>query len=237
MYLASVESAARVITVSNASRIDLLSHFPALQGKLVLLSPFVSSELTDSDAESKLGTGYFLHVGRWEPRKRQNIIVEAFARARVENPELRLVLVGAKCEYYSIYGSNLESLIQQPVADGWLQLRPNITNSELGSLYRGALATILAPLYEGFGLPALEAMSLGCPLVSSGTGALAEVCGSADFRIMGDLESLIAAIQRLSANDSLRRHLSRLGRLRAAVFTQEKFGRGLVAVIKEIASS
>jgi glycosyltransferase involved in cell wall biosynthesis len=102
----------------------------------------------------------------------------------------------------------------------WLGYVPE---TELAALYSGALACILPSLYEGFGLPALEAMACGTPVIISRAGGLPEVAGEAGLYIDPlDAASLTAAMQQIIGDASLRRELSQCGLERARFFTWER---------------
>jgi glycosyltransferase involved in cell wall biosynthesis len=108
---------------------------------------------------------FLLYPANGWPHKNHGRLLEAFELLRRERPELRLVLTG----------SGLEKL---PAAEG-VELRGHVPRDELVNLYRTAQALVFPSLYEGFGLPPLEAMACGCPVAASQAGALPEVCADA----------------------------------------------------------
>ena len=101
-----------------------------------------------------------------------------------------------------------------------------VDEQEVAALYRGAEAMIFPSLYEGFGLPPLEAMACGCPVAASKTGAVAEVCGDAALLFdPNDVDAIEAAISRISSDARLRSELSGAGIKQAANFTWERAAR------------
>jgi glycosyltransferase involved in cell wall biosynthesis len=108
---------------------------------------------------------------------------------------------------------------------------------ELGALYRNALAVVQPSLEEGFGLPVVEAMASGTPVICSKIPALVEVAGSAAISVdPRDAGSIAAAMQRVSADAALRRSLTEEGLARAHVFTWERCAERTLEVYREIAA-
>jgi glycosyltransferase involved in cell wall biosynthesis len=130
---------------------------------------------------------FLLYPANGWPHKNHRRLIEAFALLRRDRPELRLVLTG----------SNLERL---PVKDA-VDIRGHVPGEELLQLYRRASALVFPSLYEGFGLPPLEAMASGCPVASSNAGALPEVLGDAPaYFDPNDPEAIAAAVSRVLAD-------------------------------------
>jgi alpha-1,3-rhamnosyl/mannosyltransferase len=103
---------------------------------------------------------------------------------------------------------------------------PNVADSELPALYSGASAFVYPSLYEGFGLPVLEAMQCGCPVITSNDPAIAEVVGDAALRVpCEDTEALTAAMTRILRNPSERAALCQAGLARAAQFSWRETAR------------
>ncbi len=153
---------------------------------------------------------YVLFVGTVEPRKGIDVLLSAHAiLRRGGHPDLRLVVAGPPG-----WG-------ETPTLDGPGVMAPGrIDEATLDALYRGAAALAIPSRSEGFGLPALEAMARGCPVVASDAGALPEVVGDAGLLVApGDPEALAAALARLLTDDALAASLGAAGHRRAATFT------------------
>ncbi len=124
-------------------------------------------------------------------------------------------------------------LFAAAISDGRVRFATARSDAELAELYRGAVALLLPSRNEGFGLPAVEAMACGCPVVAADAGALPEVCaGAAVLLSPDDAAAWCQAAVRLSASGEHRRALVAAGLARAAELTWERTARGLVAVYR-----
>jgi glycosyltransferase involved in cell wall biosynthesis len=153
---------------------------------------------------------YVLFVGTVEPRKGVDVLLAAHAALRRQGrPDLRLVVAGPPG-----WG-------ETPSLDGPGVVAPGrVDEATLDALYRGAAALAVPSRSEGFGLPALEAMARGCPVVASNAGALPEVVGDAGLLVPpGDPDALAAALESLLSDDSLAASLGAAAHRRAATFT------------------
>ena len=151
-----------------------------------------------------------LYPARGWPHKNHARLFQAYTSLRETRPQLRLVLTGG----------GLERL--EPVPEG-VEILGEVSASQLASLYRRAACLVYPSLYEGFGIPPLEAMACGCPVAASNAGAIPEVCGDAAVLFdPTDVEAMAAAM--LEA-DARRDELSTLGLKRAAEFTWDETAR------------
>jgi glycosyltransferase involved in cell wall biosynthesis len=165
---------------------------------------------------------FVLYPARGWPHKNHSRLLRAMDLVRRSRPDLQLVLTGG----------GLEGLGALP---DWVQVRGFVSRSELLALYRSASCLAFPSLYEGFGLPPLEAMSSGCPVTVATSGSLPEVCGDAalyfdahDPRSMA--EGILGALQRST-------ELTRLGLMHASKFTWEACVDKHVEVYQELAPS
>ncbi|HVM39915.1 MAG TPA: glycosyltransferase family 1 protein [Acidimicrobiia bacterium] len=166
-------------------------------------------DLAGSLARLGVDGRYVLFVGTLEPRKGVDTLVEAFRQVRRQHRDLRLVVVGAR-------GWGKAPDLSAP---GVVHLG-HVSDADLDALYRSADALVYPSHYEGFGLPALEAMARGCPVVTSATTSLPEVVGDAGILVPpGRADHLAAAVDGLLDNDDLRARLAEAGPARAAEFT------------------
>jgi glycosyltransferase involved in cell wall biosynthesis len=151
-----------------------------------------------------------LYPARGWPHKNHARLFQAFGTLRETRPQLRLILTGGGLERLEPLPEGVENLGSVPA-------------SQLASLYRRAACLVYPSLYEGFGIPPLEAMACGCPVAASNVGAIPEVCGDAAILFdPTDVEAMGAAM--LEA-DSRREELRELGLARAALFTWDESAR------------
>lgn len=157
---------------------------------------------------------YLLFVGTLEPRKGLPVLLEAHGRLRADRPGLGLVVAGPA-------GWGPAPALDCP----GVTAAGKVDEASLDALYRGALATVVPSRTEGFGLPALEAMVRGCPVVCAATGALPEVVGGGGVLVAGgdrDPEALAAALVPLVDDPGERSRWAAAGAARARTFTWAK---------------
>ena len=158
---------------------------------------------------------FLLYPARPWPHKNHTRLLEAFAVLRETRPRLRLVLTGG----------GLERL--DPLPEG-VERRGVVSATELASLYRRAACLVYPSLYEGFGMPPLEAMASGCPVAAANAGAIPEVCG--DAAVLFDPTDVDAIAAGVLAADERREELSQRGLAHAAGFTWDETARKHEAV-------
>lgn len=175
--------------------------------------------------------GFVLFMGTLEPRKNVGGLLEAYRRLRARRPGTpRLVLAGAAGPEAAPW---LEAIGRPPLAGGVDHLG-YVPASQRQQVYHGARVLVLPSFDEGFGLPALEAMSLGVPVVAADRGALPEVVGDAGLLVSpDDPEALSSALERVLGDDVLARSLSMRGRERAGRFNWRDTARAARAAFEE----
>ena len=247
MALARVRRKADLVVVpSHAVKRDVVRRvgFPAdrvvvtPEGCEPRFRPVRSDEaLRGAAARYGLPPRYVLAVGTLEPRKNLTALLEAFARLRrggAVGPELRLVLAGARGWldepiFRTVRALGLEAAVHFP---GF------IDDDDLPAVYSGAALFVFPSLYEGFGLPPLEAMACGVPVVTSNVSSMPEVAGDAALLVdPRDVDGLAAAIVRVLRDEELRDRLRGAGVARARRFSWEATARqtldAYAAVIEE----
>jgi glycosyltransferase involved in cell wall biosynthesis len=176
-------------------------------------------------------SGSTLFVGNVMPHKNLARLVEAFAHVRARRP-LRLVIRGSgRPAHVAALRARIDALgIRQHVDwQAWA------SDDELLALYRSARMLVLPSLYEGFGLPALEAMACGTPVVASKAASLPEVVGDAAVLVdPEDVASIADGMARLSGDDALAKELRRRGPARARLFSWEQTGRKVQAILRAV---
>lgn len=220
--------AARIATVSEFSRQDLIRTYGLDPSKVAVtyngieerFSPKKAYPGEDADLRAKFGIegSYILAVGSLQPRKNLVRLIRAYSRLRRENPDFRhrLVIVGRRLWL----ADEIFAEVRRQQWAGDVILTGYVDDGDLPALYRSADVFVYPSIFEGFGLPPLEAMACGTPVITSSTSSLPEVCGDAALFVDPMDEAAIAnAIARASADAGLRETLSRKGPLQAAKYT------------------
>lgn len=220
-----------VVTVSETSRRDILDIYGADPARVTNGYQAVDlPEGADGDAGSlgeRLRTlfglevgEYFLFVGAIEPKKNLGRLIEAYLSAGVDRP---LIVAGPRAWKAEGELRLLEGAAAAPGAErvrrlGWLPA------DHLRVLVAGARAVLSPSLYEGFGLPMVEAMAMGTPVMTSAEGASPEIAGDAAVIVDPyDVRDIVAGLRRLDADAGLRRDLSAAGRTRAQAFSMSAY--------------
>ncbi len=173
---------------------------------------------------------YILALGRVEPRKDLPTLVGAFDRFAGRHPGLALIIAGPEG-----WGSDQLAAAVAASAAGDRVLRLGwVDEKDRDALLEGAAVFAYPSRYEGFGLPPLQAMASGAPVVASATGALKEVLGDAAWLVdVGDVGALANALENLLDDNAARQELVRKGRARAALYTWDACAAGLVSLYRE----
>jgi glycosyltransferase involved in cell wall biosynthesis len=220
----AAQRAARVIAVSERTKRDLIELYRIPEVKIAVIPNGVDPLFT-VDGPRPAG-GYALVVGGLQPRKDPEAAIEAVAL--LGNGELRLVFAGPD------HGGRAEAerAAERSGLRDRVEFRGYVSQHELASLYRGAACLIFPSRYEGFGLPVLEAMASGTPVVATSAGALPEVAGDAAI-LVGERDpvALAGGIERALAD---RERLVRAGLQRARRYNWAETARRTVAVYREL---
>jgi glycosyltransferase involved in cell wall biosynthesis len=232
----AVRQADAIITVSQNTANDLVRYARADPARIHVVPLAASLPATEADpAEAlkrmKITPPYLLFVGTLEPRKNLVRLVRAYRRA-VAGAGLphRLVLAGP-------LGWRPRPLLREIAVDGpgEILLTGKRSPEELDALYRGAAAFAYPSLYEGFGLPVLEAMARGVPCIVSTTSSLPEVAGDAALAVPPrSVSGLAAAIERVLTDEAEAARLSNAARARAEEFSWEQTARTTLKVYESL---
>ncbi len=212
----SISRSDLIFTISKYSKKEIIENFSVnVDIEVIYLASTVENKYLD--AYPYPGFSYFLYVGGYDPRKGLETLLKVFIRLHKEkNLKSKLVLTGSK-NYYS---PSFKSLVDEGVELGVVVEKGYVTEEELSYLYSNAMALIYPSKYEGFGLPPLEAMSLGCPVVTTRFTSIPEVCGEAACYIDVDDEFDFARVLvKLENDDKLREELEKKGRIQASKFS------------------
>lgn len=239
----SYRKAALIIADSEHTKKDLMSLLKIPEKNIRVIHLAVAKEfkpiknkkkLTEVRKKYKTGSKYLLHVGTLEPRKNLQFLVRAFALAYREGISENLVITGKKGWYYNGLFElvNKLNLQEKVIFTGYAE------EKDLPALYSGATAFLFPSLYEGFGLPPLEALACGTPVISSSTSSLPEVIGKAGILLPPRDERLWAKnILKIIHDKGLAVTLKKMGPRQAAKFTWENTARKTIGVYREILES
>ncbi len=180
-YQKAVDFSEKVITISSFSKKEILDHVKRAENKVTVIPLGVDTKLFSlkkKRQERKLPSKFFLYVGNVKPNKNLPRLFRAFSKLALENPSLSLVVVSKAKEEEK--KQVLQKAFKEKVPSSILFFN-DVLEKELPYFYEKAISFVFPSLYEGFGLPPLEAMSLGCPVLTSSIEPLLEVCGSSAF--------------------------------------------------------
>ncbi|MFA6963140.1 MAG: glycosyltransferase family 1 protein [Patescibacteria group bacterium] len=224
----AVKRTKKVITISEATQKDILSFYPFAKGKIEItplgfdqaFKPMTDSEIAPILAEDKLKPGYILFVGTLEPRKNIETILGAFAKLDPKTQEAHpLIICGKKGWLYE----NIFAKVDQLNLKDKVKFLEHKGLRELPALYNGASVFVFPSLYEGFGLPPLEAMACGKAVIVSNVSSLPEVVGDAGILIEPkDADNLAQNITKILSDNNYRQDLEQRGLRRAKEFSWEK---------------
>lgn len=220
----------KILTVSRFSKGEIVGRLRIHPSKIVVVPNGVKvSNNLQSDRikiEGYTTSRYILAVSSFDPRKNLDRLIRVFLSMNIE--DCVLVVIGK-------HGAAFAKPSGIGTASERVKFPGHVNEETLAEYYAGALFSVSASLYEGFGLPNLESMARGCPVLASSIGPHQEVCGKAAvyFNPESD-DSLAKGINRLLNDVSLRKNLSEAGRERAQYFSWHMSARLLVKQIEEL---
>ncbi len=242
----SVAHVERIFTISEFSKNAIMNAYKVPAEKVIVTYPGFSmakrsTDQTKRDIYSAYGIGrhYILSVGTIQPRKNYMRLMEAFAKFLAANKqkfgEIQLVIVGKKGWMY-------DKILEAPARlglNGKVRFLHTVPDRDLPQLYGNALCFALPSLYEGFGLPVLEAMAYKCPVVVSNVSSLPEIAGSAGVYVNPeDTDSIAGGLLSAVRQRNLIQGRMRIqkGLAQVKLFTWEKAAKQTLEVLKEAGS-
>lgn len=234
-----------IITISQSTKDDMIKFLNVNQSRVSVIYPGYDNKLfvpiEDRSLMDKvrlkygIDCNYILNVGTLEPRKNTRRLIQAYLRLkRAGSISHKLVITGSKGWLYD----DTFHLIEAAKAYDEIIFTGYVESDDLPALYSGADAFIYPSLYEGFGLPPLEAMACGTPVITSNTSSLPEVVGDAGLLVDPYSEEEIAgAIYKVVSDNILREAMVQKGLKRAKLFSWEKSASELLNAIESVANA
>jgi glycosyltransferase involved in cell wall biosynthesis len=222
-------SSLKIITVSKFSKRSIIDYTGIPEDKVeVVFNGLTKAFLESNSASLKLPLGDFLlAVSSVDPRKNLISLVKAFKKANLNN--FKLVIVGSESKVFAAVGLKEEiNLCPSIIFTGYLP------DNELAALYKNAKIFIYPSLYEGFGIPPLEAMASGTATIVSNTAALPEICGDASLYINPlDIDDISTKIKLLAINEKLQQKLINKGYKQIERYNWEKSAERIAILLKQ----
>lgn len=232
-----IKTADRVIAVSKNTKNDLVNRLHVNENKIKVIYLGVNQEykpLQKTEEITKkygLTESFILFVGNIAPRKNLLVLLQAFNKLKKRKIKHKLVIAGKKDQKHK----QVLKMVNDLNLGGEVIFTGYIPEEDLPSLYNAADLFVYPSLYEGFGLPVLESMACGTPVVASNTSSLPEVVGDAGLLINPrDVDALTDAIYKVLTDDELKESLVEKGLRRVKLFAWEKTARETLRVYKEV---
>ncbi len=229
----SAKNAKLVFTISKSSKDDIIREYNLDSKRVVVTYPGIRQIKSMKNTDLKkfnITKKYILFVGTLQPRKNISRLIEAFSK--IEKKDIDLVIVGKKGWLY-------EQILATPKKldiEKRVKFLDFVTNEDLPSLYRNAQVFVLPSLYEGFGLPVLEAMKYGCPVITSNISSLPEAGGDAAVYVNPeDVNDITEKINKVLRDESLRKEMIKKGENQVKKFSWEKTAKQTLSALEELA--
>jgi glycosyltransferase involved in cell wall biosynthesis len=228
-----------IIVISKSTRRDLVQHYGVDPSKVHVVYEAAAPSFQRMPAEKAaalvrplgLPERYALHVGTIEPRKNLTRLVEALEMLRLRGIVIPLVVVGGKGWLYEGFFARLEQLEMRR----YVHFAGYVTDTQLPALYAAATMTVMPSVYEGFGLPVVESMASGTPVVCSDASSLPELGGgAARYHDPLDTEAMARALAVVWQDAELRAEMRRQGVAQAATFSWQRAAQETLAVYEHV---
>ncbi len=225
----SIQKSAKIVTISEFTKKELMDLELCEPQKIEVIYNGVDEKFRPTSKEKFAPTGkkygveykgYFLFVGTLEPRKNLKTLLEAYLRylAKTSHPTPLLLAGGGGWR-----SEQFDDVLQKALGTGYVRRLGYVSEEELIALYGGAKAFVFPSIYEGFGLPPLEAMACGTPVLASNASSIPEVVGDAGMLVDPlDSDQIARALGRVDEDEVLRLALAKKGLARSQNFSWSK---------------
>jgi glycosyltransferase involved in cell wall biosynthesis len=217
-----LQSSKKIITVSNFSKREILKHYNIKENKVDVVYNAVCKVFNPIKNENS--TKYILGVSSLSRHKNFDMLIQAYNKIKCK--DIKLYIVGGKNKYLRTSLTDEHNLNPNIIFTG------RVSDKELAELYSNSLCFIFPSLYEGFGIPPLEAMACGSPVVVSNVASLPEVCGDAALYFdPSNIDNISETILKVIKNDRIIKDLRRKGFIRVKKYSWKKSANKLISII------
>ena len=239
-YRYAAEKSDLIITISESAKSDIIKHFNVSEEKIKIVTrgidlqkyshKYSKSELENIRKKYNLPQNYILYLGTIEPRKNIERIVKSFKRYKQEiNDDLKLVIVGKKGWKYDNIMKLIESMGTDIIITGYIDEEDKVPIYKLSQIF------VFPSLYEGFGMPILEAMASGTPVITSNISSMPEVAGNAGILVDPfDENEIFGAYKKILSDEKLKKEMVQRGLEQAKKFEWKKSVEILEKIYEEI---
>ena len=232
MMAFTLNTADIIIVPSRHTKLEIKTLFPEVIKKVSIIPNLVSPnfERTDINISKK---DIVLHVSKWEPRKNLLKLINGFKKFWENNRNYKLILVGSSG--YRDYGTKIINLISTYPYNSFIVYKDIISDTDLAQLYSQAKLFIFPSLYEGFGIPIIEAMASGTPVITTKCAAIPEVAGESAYYVNPmSITSISNGIQYVVSNKKIQIDLINLGKSNVQRFQSEKIIKEYISLINQM---
>lgn len=237
----AIKNSIKIVTVSNNTKEDVVKIFKVAPSNILVSYPGVANKFNIKDknkcleelSEYDLPNDYILFVGTLEPRKNINNLILAFAKVKCDKyfDDVKLVIVGKKGWYYE----NIFELIKSLNLSNDIIFVGYVPDDKLPYFYNLAKIFVYPSNYEGFGIPVLEAMNCGVPVISSNISSIPEILGDSGVLINPlNVDGISQAISFILTNDKIKEEIIVKQLAKAKSFSYGGFTKGIVGIFKDI---
>lgn len=229
-----VKRSVRIVTISQTVKADILKHFPYPEHNITVAYPGVDFRFSPDGPKYTDTKPYFLFVGAMKPGKNVPAIIEAFVQFQKVTPRPHnLLLIGG--DFWK--DVEIQKTIEKYSLSQSVKLLGHVSDDLLPQYFRGAVAFVSPSHYEGFCLPAAEAMACGIPVIGSTRGAMGEIVGDGGILVNpDDVHALARALKEMSYNAKRRDNYAKEGIKNSKKFTWKQFATTVVSVMDTISA-